>query len=75
MAPTAKSMAPPMAGGAPSDFPVFQLARSPEADTSNAPSTATSICPPRIIANAMLESKKAPPVLIVTGLLPALIRS
>ena len=52
-----------------------QLARSPPADTCIAPSTATSMCPPRIIANDSAESKKEAPGSTVTVSLPALIRS
>ncbi len=40
-----------------------------------APSTATSMCPPRIIAKDSAESKKDAPGRTVTVSLPALIRS
>ena len=73
-APTARSMAPPTAG---TDFspPVDQLARSPAAETSKAPRTQMSICPPLTMANESAWWKKAPPSSSVTGFLPALIRS
>ena len=74
-APTARSMAPPMAGGSPSSRPVLQFARSPRSETWNAPSTATSRWPPRIMAKASAESKNAPPSASVIGALPALMRS
>ena len=39
------------------------------------PSTAVSMCPPRIMPNDSAESKNAAPALTVTVSLPALIRS
>ena len=53
----------------------IQFARSPLQATSMAPSTATSMCPPRIIAKLVAESKKEPPGSIVTVSLPAFTRS
>ena len=57
-------------------FPgIIQLARSPAADTSMAPRTATSTCPPRIMAKEVAESKYDAPGSTVTVSLPALMRS
>src|SRR3982751_3673045 len=55
--------------------PVCQLARSPLAETWNAPSTQTSRWPPRIIAKLSAWWKNEPPGSSVTGCLPALMRS
>ena len=73
-APIARSIAPPTAGIA-SGAPVCQLARSPPAETWNAPSTHTSRWPPRIIANESAWWKYAAPGSSVTGSFPALVRS
>ena len=66
-------MAPPM------PFTILpgmvQLARSPLAATSIAPSTAMSIWPPRIMAKLSAEEKKLEVGSTVTVCLPALIRS
>src|SRR5689334_6485603 len=74
LAPIARSIAPPTAGIA-SGAPVCQLARSPLAETWNAPRTQTSRWPPRIIAKLSAWWKKTPPGRSVTGCLPALMRS
>ena len=74
LAPMARSIAPPTAGIA-SGSPVCQFARSPLADTWNAPSTQMSMWPPRIIAKLSPWWKNAPPGSSVTGCLPALMRS
>ena len=73
-APTARSMAPPTAGGWPTSS-VAQLARSPFSETWKPPSTVTSMWPPRIIMNESVWWKNEPPGTRVTGCLPALISS
>ena len=73
LAPWTRSIAPPMPliilPG------IIQLARSPSPDTCIAPSTATSMWPPRIMPNEVAESKNEAPGRTVTVSLPALIRS
>src|SRR3546814_2252206 len=51
-----------------------QLARSPSAETSIAPKTAKSICPPRIIAKLVDDEKKLELGSAVIVCFPALIR-
>lgn len=53
----------------------IQLARSPWAETSIAPSTATSMVLERIMPKDSEEKKKEPPGLTVIVSLPALISS
>ena len=73
LAPCTRSIAPPMPL---TILPgIIQLARSPRRDTCMAPSTATSMWPPRIIAKDVAESKNDAPASTVTVSLPALIRS
>src|SRR5690606_12045835 len=72
-APCTRSMAPPMPL---TILPgIIQFARSPEDDTCMAPSTAASMCPPRIMPKDSAESKNDAPGRTVTVSLPALIRS
>jgi hypothetical protein len=52
----------------------IQLARSPVRETCMPPSTAVSMCPPRIIPNESEESKYDAPDSTVTVSLPALMR-
>ena len=54
---------------------IIKLARSPLAETWRAPSTETSICPPRIIAKDSALSKVDAPGIRVTVSLLALMMS
>ena len=73
LAPCTRSIAPPMPL---TILPgMIQFARSPFCATCIAPSTATSMCPPRIMPNDVAESKNDAPGSTVTVSLPALIRS
>ena len=73
LAPMARSIAPPIPF---TILPgIIQLARSPCAETSMAPRTAKSTCPPRIIPKEVAESKNDAPFTTVTVSLPALMRS
>ena len=72
-APTARSIAPPMLP--PPRSGTDQFARSPRSETCNPPSTATSMCPPRIIANEAALSKKLAPGFSRIGCPPALTSS
>ena len=73
LAPTARSMAPPIAL---TIFPgIIQFARSPVSLTSMAPSTAKSMWRPRIMPNESAESKIDAPGTHGTVYLPALIKS
>jgi len=73
VAPWTRSMAPPMPV---TSLPgTAQFASSPAAETCMAPSTATSMRPPRIIPKDSAESKNEAPGRTVTVSLPALMRS